>query len=311
VGLKYRVEGGDSLDLYQNDPVLEKPAAGTVVYTNDVNGTVLMSAQTFQTDGRVLDWTIDVANRTQEPIQIGDFALSLPWRAPGGEDPEGIFEKSWTKHQFISGHASFLYFVRPNGEPPYLVVTTQPGTKLEYSTSPGGRGNGFLAFMHSAVTGGSETRAILFDEGLFDVRVVPGMTVPDDLDAEFSLHTKARIEGVRAEFPAETVITSLGEPRPDHRLYRVRFSRLGENRLTIVHDGGRETHLEFFVTEPLETLIKKRANFIATRQQHRDPEKWYDELFSVYDTRAKVLRSPDDTDGFDYRTRSPRSTRRW
>ena len=53
---------------------------------------------------------------------------------------------------------SLLYFVRPNGEPPYLVVTTQPGTKFEYSTSPGGRGNGFLAFMHSAVTGGSEAR---------------------------------------------------------------------------------------------------------------------------------------------------------
>ena len=37
-----------------------------------------------------------------------------------------------------------------------------------------------------------------------------------------------------------------------------------------------------------------------SRQQHRDPTKWYDGLFSVYDMRAKVLRSPDDTDGFDY-----------
>jgi len=338
VMLKYRVEGGDWLDLYQNDPVLRTPTPGTVVYTNDVSGTVLTSSQTFQTDGRVLDWTVDVANRVAEPVEIGDLALSLPWRAPGGEDPDTIFEKSWTKHQFISGHASFIYFVRPNGEPPYLVLTTKPGTKLEYSTSPGGRGNGFLAFAHSALTGGSDTRGtwrqphtsltlgpagtpagsvrygvrfrwamsydemreILFEEGLFDVRVVPGMTVPDDLDAQFSLHTKARIEAVRAEFPAQTAITGLGQPRPDHHLYRVRFSRLGENRLTIVHDGGRETHLEFFVTEPLETLIKKRARFIATRQQHRDPSRWYDGLFSVYDMRAKVLRSPDDTDGFDY-----------
>ena len=65
-----------------------------------------------------------------------------------------------------------------------------------------------------------------------------------------------------------------GARQPGHHLYRVRFSRLGENRLTIVHDGGRETYLEFFVTGPLETLIKKRAHFIATRQQHRDPAKW-------------------------------------
>jgi hypothetical protein len=50
----------------------------TVLFANDVEGTVLRSSQTFWTDGRALDWTIDVANRTQEPIEIGDFALSLP-----------------------------------------------------------------------------------------------------------------------------------------------------------------------------------------------------------------------------------------
>ena len=218
------------------------------------------------------------------------------------------------------------------------MVTTRPGTKLEYSTSPGGRSAGYLAFVHSALTGGAETRgtwrqshkslrlgpagtqsasvryglrfrlgqsyeemrAILFDEGLFDVRVVPGMTVPEALDARFSLHTQAKTESIRAEFPAATTITPLESAVANHFLYRVRFTRLSENRLTIVHDGGRETHLEFFVTEPLETLVRKRARFFATRQQHRDPSKWCDGLFTVYEMRAKMLRSPDDTDGFDY-----------
>ena len=32
----------------------------------------------IRTDGRVLDWTVDVANRTQESIEIGDLALNLP-----------------------------------------------------------------------------------------------------------------------------------------------------------------------------------------------------------------------------------------
>jgi hypothetical protein len=36
---------------------------------------------------------------------------------------------------------------------------------------------------------------------------------------------------------------------------------------------------------PLETLIAKRAAFIARRQQHRDPAKWYDGLFSLWDVR--------------------------
>jgi hypothetical protein len=38
-----------------------------------------------------------------------------------------------------------------------------------------------------------EMREILFEKGLFDVRVIPGMTVPDNLDAPFSLHSKARM----------------------------------------------------------------------------------------------------------------------
>jgi hypothetical protein len=336
--LKYRVAGGDWLDLYQADPVRRTPDPGTVAWAVDAQGTVLSSSQTFRTDGRVFDWRIEVANRTPYPVEIGDLAFSIPWRAPGGEDPEAIFERSWTKHQFISGHGSFLYFVRPNGAPPYLVVTTLPGTRLEYSTSPGGRGGGFQASVLAAVTGGGETRGtwrqphtslaigpagsasgtasyglrfrwaatydqmreILFEEGLFDVRVVPGMTVPEDLDAQFSLHTRARIERIVAEHAGSTTLTPLGERRPGHFLYRVRFTKLGENRLTIVHDGGRETHLEFFVTEPVETLVKKRAAFLTARQQHRDPSKWYDGLFSVYDMREKVLRSPDNTDGFDY-----------
>ena len=337
IALKYRVEGGDWLDLYQAGPVVQRDETA-VAYRVDVDGTVLKSSQTFRTDGRVLDWTIEIANRMPFPVEVGDLAFALPWRAPGGEDPDAIFERSWTKHQFISGHGSFLYFVRPNGEPPYLVVTTLPGTKLEYVTSPGGRGTGFQAFVHSALTGGGETRGtwrqphtnaliggagtpeasvrcglrfrwassyddmrtILYDEGAFDIRVVPGMTVPDDLDVHISLHTQARIEAVLAEHQAQTTITPLGEPRPGHHVYRVRFGALGENRLTIVHDGRRQTHLEFFVTEPIETLIKKRARFLTQRQQHRDPGKWYDGLFSVYDMRAGKLRSPDDTDGFDY-----------
>lgn len=56
-------------------------------------------------------------------------------------------------------------------------------------------------------------------------------------------------------------------------------------------------YLEFFVTEPLETLVKKRAAFIAAKQQIRDRAKWYDGLFSLWDMREQVLRSPENTGG--------------
>jgi len=335
--LKYRIGQGDWLDIYAGErSITAEPQAGSVTYTDFAQGAPIKMVQRFRTDGAALDWTIEIETVMDFPVVIGDLAFLLPWRFPFGENPQVIFEKSFTKHHFISGHGSFLYFVRPNGEPPYLVVTVHPGTKLEYYASEGR--SGYRAFVYSSLTGGNETRGtwrqghtslklgpagapdhkasygirfqwansydeireILYREGLFDIRVVPGMTVPEDLSARFALHTKARIESVTPEFPKETRLIDLGETKPGTHIYQVEFKRLGENPLTIGHDGGRKTHLEFFATEPLETLIKKRSGFIAGRQQHRDPAKWYDGLFSVYDMKNKVLRGPDDTDGFDF-----------
>jgi len=334
--VKYKAGDGDWTDIRTGDRKLEaRPEQASLVYTDSEKGSPLKLVQRFKVDGSGLDWTLELETTTRTPIEIGDLAIPIPWRFPAGENPDAIFEKSFTKHHFISGHGSFIYFTRPSGEPPFLVMTTRPGTRLEYYTSSG-RGS-YRAFVHSGLTGNRETRGtwrqehtylklgpagaenskvtygfrfrwadsydhirqVLYDEGLFDIRVVPGMTVPSDLSARFSLHTRSKIESIEPEFPGETRLISLGEKRPGYHLYEVEFKHLGENRLTIRHDGGRRTCLEFFSSEPLETLIKKRAWFIAHRQQHRDPSKWYDGLFSVYDMKNKVLRGPDDTDGFD------------
>ena len=52
----------------------------------------------------------------------------------------------------------------------------------------------------------------------------------------FSAHRRER----DARHLASAAIVPPDAPPPDHLLYCVRFARLGENRLTIVHDGGRE-----------------------------------------------------------------------
>ena len=335
--LTYRVEEGDWLPIYTGARKLEaKPEKGRLTYTDGDPGSPLKMVQRFQIQDGTLDWSIEIETTMNFPVVVGDLALPIPWRFPSGPDAETLFERSWTKHHFIAGHGSFLYFVRPSGDPPYVIVTVHPGTKLEYFVSEG-RGS-YRAFIHSGLSGGRETRGtwrqphtflelkpagasgskirygvrfqwarsyaemreVLYREGLFDIRVVPGMTVPEDLTALIALRTRARLEALEPEFPEHTRITYLGEKRPDHHIYRVAFARLGENRLTIRHDGDRRTYLEFFVTEPLEILIKKRSRFITRRQQHRDPSKWYNGLYSIYDMKNKVLRGPEDTDGFDH-----------
>lgn len=335
--LRYRTGGGDwSLVPATSFQTSASPDGTSVVSTSAEPRAPLRVTQSFATDGNALDWTIDLENTTNAPVEIGDLAVNIPAAGPRGENPAEIFEHGFLRHQFISGNGSFIYFVRASGAPPFLMVTVKPGTGLEYFGAAGGGRGGAQVFVHSGYSGGNEKRGtwrqehtfgrlapagtsgstlhygfrfrwansydemrdILYQEGLFDIRSVPGMTIPNDLTARFALHTKARIDSIQAEFPGETKIISLGESHPGYHIYEVAFKKLGENLLTIHHDNGAKTYLEYFVTEPLETLIKKRAAFIIDRQQIRDPSKWWDGVFGPYDMKNKVVRTIDDPDLF-------------
>ncbi len=333
VKLVYRTNGGEWKEMKNNAKNLSVPDDSTVDLTSENNKTPVSLCQKFSLTEKGLDYNIIINTVETTPVEIGDLALDFSWNAAYGEDPEYIFEKCFTKHHYISGDGSFIYFTKPSGEPPFLMILPKKGTKLEYFDSERG---GYKVYIHSAVAAKKvvsgtwrqentsltlnpasdkssvkygfeilwaeswdDMRKILFDEGLFDIRVVPGMTIPTDLTAQFSLHTKNSIDSIIPEFPKTTTLNFLGEKLPGHFVYEVSFSKLGENMLTIHYGEGQKTYLEFFSTEPLETLIKKRSAFIVNSTQHRDSTKWYNGLFSAYDMKNGILRGPDNTDGYD------------
>lgn len=333
VKLVYRSGNSDWKELPDSVKHFKNGTLSSAELISVDNGAPVVLNQRFILNGKALDYDITVTTTGTEPVEIGDLALSLPWRTASGENPEYIFENCFTKHHFIAGNGSFIFFTKPSGEPPFIMVLPKKGTKLEYFDS--GRGE-YKAYIHSYVAANSvesgtwrqentsltldpgrgrseieygfkimwadswdDIRETLYEEGLFDIRVIPGMTVPTDLTATFSLHTKNIIDSIVPEFPGQTAIKFLGEKQPGYLLYNVSFARLGENMLTVYYGGGQKTYLEFFSTEPLETLIKKRASFIVNSTQHRDTTKWYDGLFSAYDMKNGILRGPDNSDGYD------------
>jgi hypothetical protein len=301
-----------------------------VVLASPDDGRPLKLEQMYSLHETGIDLDLKLSNESDRKVRVGDLAVGLPWRRPSGENPEYIFENCFTKHHFISGDGSFVFFTKPSGDPPYIMVLPKDGTSLEYFDSQQGE---YKVFIHSEVSGnlvpggdwrmthsgldidpsGSVTygfrfrwadswddmRQVLYEEGLLDVRVIPGMSLPNDLKARVSIHTKKPVTSVEAEFPDATTINYLGERLPDHHIYEIEFRKLGENLVTVNYGNGESTQLEFFSTEPVETLIKKRSAFLVNSQQHRDPTKWYNGLYSVYDWRTGVLRGPDDTDGYD------------
>jgi hypothetical protein len=292
------------------------------------NGTTpvfaLQTAFNFQADGAIL-WTLQLTNLTAQPLEIGDLALPLPMNTRFAGPSSSVF-----KHSFISGNGSYLFWMRPNSVGPYLTLTPLGNTPLEYWDAPGGYGGAYEVFIHSAAAGavaaakgthwrqtntslalpagGSQSygfrfrwandydgvRQVLVDEGKLDIRIVPGMTVPTNLCAQIALRTKQEIARIDAEFPAATRIQSLGT-NGTHRLYQVQFSKLGENKLTIRYGDNQRTFLEFFVTEPVETLIRKRAAFLVSKQV-KDSSKWYDGLYAEWNLSSQTLVTPDNYD---------------
>lgn len=333
VKLVYRSGGGEWKEMQDSDKKISAINSSSVVLTSGDAGTPVTVKQNISLNSKGLDYDITINDNGTTPVEIGDLAIYLPWRTASGENAEYIFENCFTKHHYISGNGSFIFFTKPSGEPPFMMVLPKKGTKLEYFD--GGRG-GYKAYIHSYVAGNSvksgtwrqkftsltlnpaagknsvnygfkilwadswdDIRQTLYEEGLFDIRVVPGMTIPTDLTAQFSLHTKNSIDSIISEFPGKTTLKFLGQKQPDNFIYEVSFKKLGENMLTVYYGDGQKTYLEFFSTEPLETLIKKRSAFIVNSTQHRDTTKWYNGLYSAYDMKNGVLRGPDNTDGYD------------
>src|SRR5882724_1487309 len=294
----------------------------------------LAATETFHLNDDALSWTIEVRNQTSKPMQIGDLAVPLVFNTQYVRDRIETYTKRLIRHSFIGGDGSYIFWMRTNGEGPYLVMTLQEGTALDYFDQ--GRERNFTVYLRSTASradlsakGGAwrlpttelelspmgqpgdsarygfkfrwardydAVRDVLYQEGAFDVNVVPGMTVPADLATMFSLRTHNRIRAITPEHPKETAVETL-KPDGDMHVYRVKFSHLGENMLKVEYGHGQYLALEFFVTEPLETLIKKRARFLVTHEQWKDPKLWYSSVYSQWDMKHQVLRSPDDLDG--------------
>ena len=140
-------------------------------------------------------------------------------------------------------------------------------------------------------------RDVLYNEGSIDVNIVPGMALPTDLPALIALRTKQKIDSVVAEFPAKTKVEFVGDKGNGIKVYKASFSKLGENMLTVRYGDGKWSTLQFFITEPLETVIKKRSSFLVNSMQHKDPSQWWYGVYSDWDQVNKKLRSPIDRDG--------------
>lgn len=235
-------------------------------------------------EGNVLYWTLHFRNVTHKPIEIGDFLLLLPfntaetlnmvsfiaghgsfihWKPKQSESPYlvmmpvekcPLFEPAQTERNFapasleykdekgvyihaaLSGAVGDQDWDIPRSNH-ILTPKFTPGDEITY------------AFKFRWADDEEDLHRILYEEGLFDLDIQPGTALSRDESATISLRSKNKVESITAEYPDQTGIEDLGEKRKDEHIFRVKFSRRGENLLTFRYSGGRKMFLRFAVKE--------------------------------------------------------------
>ena len=301
----------------------------TYVYTDSLCYMPLCMKRYYTLAEDGLHLKIEISNITNRSVELGDIAFPFKWREGFNVAPSTIFESNFTHKHNIALNSSFQILSKPSGVGPFYIMMTGEGTPLEYFDTTN---NVYTAYLHSGCTGpkteGSwriphttrvlapgekvnysflltsvsryeDIRNAIYTNGLLDVRTAPGYTIPSDLSVRVAIRLKGTIQSLVAEHPQQTEIKQLGRSPDGRYLYDIRFHKLGENIIWVNYNHGEKSFLEFFSTEPLDVLIKKRSSFIVNKQQHKAPGKWWDGLYSVYDMKYGKLRGPEDTDGFN------------
>lgn len=279
--------------------------------------------QAFAISGMEMDWDITIYNRNKQAMEITDMSIHVPI----GERNKILSAKdNLAKHIFLNGNSSYIYWLPFHGQGNVLLMTMKDGTALEYkelgdyyyihSKTSVDRTNDTWRFpstskvvlSNQSYTTGfnfsladkyTDIQNKLYDKGNVIAKVVPGMVVSTEMEVHCVIASKQKIKILEPEYPQQIQIINKGKANEKY-LYDFRFSRLGENMITIKYGKRKTCYLNFYITEPLENIIKKRANFIATRQQHRDSTKWYNGLYSLWDMENEILLSPDNLGGLPY-----------
>jgi len=301
--------------------------------TSGLSGPLVMESD-FAMQQAYFTWTLGFSNLGPRPVIVGDIAVQFPMNTATPQYTSSVFKHSvisgngsfifWMRNNSVGPYllmtpdsgASFEYWdtlgnaggdgyeayihsgvAGPLAEAQYPAVTNSnarwrlPNTSL--TLAPGASTNYTLKFQW--VNDYEGVRQALINEGKVDVHVVPGMTLPTNLFAEIALDTTQQISSITPEFPEATQLESVGT-NGAYQLYKVQFSQLGENMLTIKFGLNQTMYLEFFVTEPIETLFKKRASFLVSHQQWEGITNWFDGLFADWNENDQVQNSPSNYD---------------
>lgn len=276
---------------------------------------------------------ITVRNTGNTKIKLSDFGLQFFPQTDFGWAKDA--KKEVLGHYFIGGSGSHATYYRCDGKGGILAVLPSQGCEWIWYDEPQAAGGEETAkrtpvtevyalnasASRAAVEAGSRLRIApaskklrpgetyvtgttfffsddyesckerLIQEGQPVAESIPGYTVAKDMDVR--LCVRSLVDGL--SITAEDADVKETRVKDGIYLYTLQFHRQGEHTVRMSYGEGAYTELYYFVTEPVKTLLRKRAAFIANKQI-RDEKKWYNGLLAEWNNESSVMLSPDNYD---------------
>ena len=222
------------------------------------------------------------------------------------ENQKYLNENRFEKHYLAAGHSSCYSAVRYGGKGNHLMIVPTGDTFIEAIGEEGEYGHesmmktqGTLIYLYSKSAAriprenghrdlvlkpeSEKTFSFVFQiardildlkekfykNGKIDVKVIPGMVLPQDGEGKLLLRCTKTIHGIEAD--EGMTVEPLGAWGGQH-IYTLRVNKEGELRIRITYGDDEWTTLLFYGTPPLEELIHARADFIVKNQQIKDVE---------------------------------------
>ena len=167
----------------------------------DTKDAVLTLARNFEVYHDYISWKMEIKNVSKNSLEIGDIALPVVFNNHFVHNMLTTYVQRVFPQSFIAGPASFLMAVRCNGEGPYLVVTPEEGTQLEFFEQlmdrvVGEWSGSYVYYIHSKVRG-SELNNGTWRQPHTGVMLSPAGTEGSGIRYGFKLQWAKDIDAVR------------------------------------------------------------------------------------------------------------------
>lgn len=120
----------DTRSVSQNGNTISVTYNGSSVNPAGFSGFNVL--ETWTADNDVLRWTTTVQNTSPTPLEFMDVGFPLMMNSYWNQGQDEIYQQNVGRHSYIAEEGSYIYWGRPNGVAPFLLMTMGNGTSLEF-----------------------------------------------------------------------------------------------------------------------------------------------------------------------------------